>query len=634
MRARIEGNGITRGPAATRALAAGCALIGLLVATVAGAEEPAKRCGGEAPTKICVAFERSPRLPTDDPKTKAVVALWKRIEAPFAALTGRETGLVVLGPEGRYGEGKDAQPFPPAAYICPGAPPVVYVPYTLVDLVLVQKKYPVDFMAFVIGHELGHRANDFSLDGCQLAAFQRPGKGRYEEELADKRSAFFTAIGGYSTRKLAQEDLVSHFLQAEFGLRKYHTEGRKKSVMEALTHFDALESLYQTSVALALSGETQAAARLLSWAEELIRGKGVPLPELLVARALVLMMNAAPNAPWLEKAKLPLDATHLRCAPIYASHTALWDQPDAGAAVRGASDEREAARRALTTARKLLDEAAEMGASPLTIAAGRTCVAFYLGEANVAVAQQKETLKLVPKGAPPTVVGAVASNGALVDFLAAVESKPTPALTDAKALGKWGKQIGKLAKKVQPNVALADLVKRLKALPKRDENPAQMRPKRGCKHKSTADVKKLELPAAQAPEARKLGACPKGWKLAHTLPSLEVATRTGSPTGVTTCVPADGRAGVRWVGVDMPGVTSPPLDELQVRMRIIESTAMALPMLSIWSCMCGDAMQMMGLSDVGEEGYMVACDALGVGMGVVFSDHLGTVKRLVVIDSE
>ncbi|MCO4761399.1 MAG: hypothetical protein KC502_07835, partial [Myxococcales bacterium] len=92
-----------------------------------------KRCNGAAPTHICKAFEAAPKADVNAKTTQAVIAVWKKLEAPFAALTGRSTGMTVLSDKARF----HGKPFPPAAYICPGAPPVVYVPHTLVDRVLV-----------------------------------------------------------------------------------------------------------------------------------------------------------------------------------------------------------------------------------------------------------------------------------------------------------------------------------------------------------------------------------------------------------------------------------------------------------------------------------------------------------------
>ena len=608
-----------------------------VLATAVEAARPAAGSGYQEPAPpMCRFAEKGPRLESADPRTRAIVEVWQRVERPFAALTGRQTALTVLGDAARHGEGEDARPFSPTAFICPGAPPVVYVPYSLVKLVFDDKRYPVAFLAFVIGHELGHRANDFDQGGCGLAAFQRPGQGKNEEELADKRAAFFTAIGGYSTRTLAREDTVGAFLAQEFQVRRFDLQKRKGLMLEALSHFEPLESVYQTSMVLALSGETAAAARLLGWAEELIRSRGVPLPEMLVARALVLMMEAAPQAPWLANAKLPVNASHLRCAPIFAAHTALWEEPEPGAVTRGAGDEQEAARRNLVLARKLLQEAEEMGAGRLTTQAGLACAAFYLGEADVARRHGQEAEKLAPKSAPPAVRLALQANLALVAFLEALDKEPTPPQTDDKALGAWGRKIAARKKSLGAHAQLGAVVDALGKLPKRVPVDAQAGAPR-CVSRTPPSPAPVQLPEAPPPE-RKLGACPAGWRLLHTLPALEVAKQTGSPTGVTTCAlassPTDRVPSMRWVSVDLPGATSPPLEPLRTRMRIVEAGAVALPSLDAFACACGDGMQSMGVSDIGARAFMVACEPYGVGLGVLFAAADGVLQRLAVIDSE
>lgn len=576
-------------------------------------------------------MDAAPRAKDDDPTVKAIVAIWRKIERPFAALTGRETGLVVLAPEARIGQGDEAKAFSPAAYICPGAPPLVYVPDSLIELVLRKKTYPVDFLAFVLGHELGHRANDFSSDGCQLAAFARPGKGKTEEALADRRSAFFIALAGFPTRALARADLVSAFLQQEFGVRQFNIDQRKAAVMDALDQFDAFENMYQVSIALALSGETGSATRLLAWAEDLMRSTGLPIPELLVARALVLMMHAAPDAPWLESAKLPQSAGHLRCAPIFAGHTALWEEPEPAGVVRGAA-ETETARRNLLTARRLLEEAGEMGASPLTVAAGQSCAAFYLGEADVARRQHELAMKALSAKAPEPVKRALAANLALVDFLSAVQSAPpAPPSTDTKAVAKWAQPLAKKRAAFRAHRQLDAYVAALADPKAVVAAPASNLPK--CIGNPSAPAP-LAIPAAKAPNPAKLGACPTGWKQAHTLPKADVAERTGTTTGITTCVPDDGRAGVRWSRVDLPAVTSPVLSALRIAIRMIDASAMELPPLNTWICLCGEGMSYMGVSDLGESGYMVACEPLGVSLGVLYATPDGSVSRLAVLEGE
>ena len=465
-------------------------------------------CKKAAPTRVCQVLDSAPRANPSDAAVVQTIRVFDRLDKPFAALSGRDTGLVVLAESARIGSGPNAKPIPPAAYICPGAPPVVYVPWTLVSLVFEKKKYPEDFMAFVIGHELGHRANDFDLEGCQLAAFQRPGKGVHEEELADKRSAFFTAVAGYSTRAVANQELVGKFLEQEYNIRKFTVEKRKQALLTALKHMDALENLYQVSLAVAFSGDTAAANRLLSWADELVRGRGVPLPELVMVRALALMMHAAPSAPWLAKAKLPVDASHLRCAPIFPSHSALAPKAEAGAEVRAAADVRKAALKALKRAEKLIDEAADLGAPPLTVASARSCLAFYMGDPTTANEHHSNALKLAKK-APKPVIAALKSNGALHGFLADVMKRKAPGGGKSKELARWGKALAKKRKAWGVNPTLAAFVAGLGKLPTVQPPTAPVAPK--CR-------KKPKLVAFQGPAAKGvkgLGQCPAGWTLAQ-----------------------------------------------------------------------------------------------------------------------
>ncbi|MCO4762482.1 MAG: hypothetical protein KC502_13305, partial [Myxococcales bacterium] len=521
------------------------------------------------------------------------------------------------------------KPFPPAAYICPGAPPVVYVPHTLVDRVLVTKKYPEDFLAFVMGHELGHRANDFSSDGCQLAAFQRPGKGRNEESLADARSAFFTSIAGYSTRLLARKDLVSAFLAEEFHVRKFGLNKRRAALSMALSRFEPLEQLYQAGMILALSGETTAATRVMAYGEERIREGGIPVPEMLVGRAMVLMMDAAELAPWQAIAKLPVPHQHLRCAPIFPGHTALAAQPDEAAGVRGAAGARDAARRSLLTARKLLSEAAEMGASPLAVHAAQACVAFYLGEPAIALGHQQRAERVAGKAVPKVVTAALKANRALIGFLTQVVAHPAP--TAPKAQKSWARRIVRGAKKARAHRPLAAMMKRIALLPKRSAFKPPVRKAPKCRGKRRA-LGPLKLPATSEVSGPP-GTCPKGWTLAHSLPSAQVVRRSGTTTGVTTCRRSDS-AGTTWVRVRLPQVMSPPMEAVDMRLRLIDGQKTPLPTFSALACACGEGLERTGITDRGETAWMLSCDALGVEMGLVMVDARGKIVRLVLIDSD
>lgn len=597
-------------------------IVGLPAATAVA------KCTNNTPTQVCRILDAAPRAPAADARVAEVIAVWQRIEPPFAALSGRESGLVVLAESARIGTGAAAKPIPPAAYICPGGPPVVYVPWTLVDLVLVKKKYPIDFLAFVLGHELGHRANDFDPDGCQLAAFARPGKGVHEEELADKRSAFFIAIGGFSTRSVANKDMVGAFLEQEYNIRKFTVDKRKKALLSALANMDALEDLYQASLVLAFSGDVTSASRLLAWADELIRDRGVPVPELLVVRALVLMLQAAPHAPWLGKARLPIDASHLRCAPLFPGNTALYEEPDAGAEVRAAGAEQQAAARALKTARKLLDEAADMGAAPLSIASGRACLAFYDGDADAAVKFNATARALAAKTSPKPVLAALLSNDALFAFLAEATTRPAPADRAPATLKAWAKKFASKTSAMKSHAGAMALVAAIARLPARPAAaPPPSKPK--CA-KGTRPAGKLKLPTAAA-ASDALGACPAGYKLAHTVPSMEVAKRTGTKTGVTTCVPADGGKDHVWVRITLPAVTSPPMEAVSLTMKVMDGRVATLPTGKQLACSC-DEMVGQGTSDRGDKAWMIACAKLGFELGVAFVRPDGTADRLAIIE--
>ena len=371
---------------------------------------------------ICAELDRAARAaraPASDPLLAKAERVWARVAGPFAALTGRGTTLAVLAREARFGTG--AKPFPPVAYVCAGAPPIVYVPHTLLELVYETGRYPEDFLAFVLGHELGHRAVDLSREGCPLGAFQ--GGTGDREARADGRSAFLTAIAGFSTRRVASEELVTRFLQGELALRGATTDRRRAALTAALNGFDAWERLYRTGTDLVLAGELDLAQRLLGWADALMRSEGVPLAEIAVARALVLLSQAAPWAPWMARMRLPVNAAHLRCLTISPAHTALWDRSPARKP-RGPGSLEDAARALVVEARRLLGQGRALGASRLVLAGAEGCAALYLGDHGAAREAFKTARRLAGAGSGASVASALDANLALVELLAWTEAHP------------------------------------------------------------------------------------------------------------------------------------------------------------------------------------------------------------------
>ncbi|TNF35796.1 MAG: hypothetical protein EP329_05860, partial [Deltaproteobacteria bacterium] len=475
------------------------------VAHAGEGDEPHCGDGKRAPIpRVCGQFEAAPKLTADDPMAQRVLAVWRRVAPAVEALSGRQSSIAVLAPDARMANGKA---FPPTAYICPGAPPTVYVPNTLVAKVFgPDASYPEDFMGFVLGHELGHRINDFTPDGCQLGAFERPGRGIREESLADFRGAFFAAIGGYSTRSLARDATVSDFLKQEFQVREPTVKDRAGALKNALDEFDAYEGLYDAAVALTFAGELDTAKRLLGWADELIDGRGVPLPELKVVRALALMMGAAADAPWQDGlAATSLPISHLRCQAVLPAHTALWEEPGGGV-VRGPDEARERARRDLELAKRLLEKAGELGASKLVTDSGLACAAFYLGDVGDAQRYARRAERRLTPRSPQAVRDALAANASLIAFGAWTAEHPAPGRAEAKEATAWAAALKKQRRAFASHAVLGETLDLLALY------PVTPRPKRRRARPVACEGKGPEatpLPAAVAVRGG-VGECPAG----------------------------------------------------------------------------------------------------------------------------
>lgn len=555
------------------------------------------------PPGVCGVLEKAPRA--ESAAVKKVVEIWKRLEAPFRALSGRESALVVLSTEARIGEGDNAKPLPPAAFICPGAPPTVYVPGSLLALIGDNDptKYPDDFLAFVIGHELGHRMNDLTPDGCQLAAFQRPGKGVQEEELADARSAFFITSAGFSASRVARDDMVSRFLEAEYALGREDSKGRRAALLGALSRFDGYEALYQAALSVAMTGEMEAADRLLSWADELVQSHGVPLPELRVVRAITRINRAAEMAPWLAELGLPVGIDQLRCTPLHPGHSGLWEEP--GPQVRGPDIER--GRKLLKEALVLLAEAEARGATPFTVAAARTCASLYLADAGAAAQEQARAESSLPASANAAIKTALADNRALVSFLSFARKQPAPSIDDTDGLQKWTDE---LAAAVGGSGAPAGLAAVLTAL--RDPDSFRATPA-GDAPPCSAAKPKPPASFAALPTPGNHGQCPNGFRLAHALPSLDAAQQTGSQQGITVCRPSQGDGEL--VTVRLAATTEPRLQALE-RTMLSSRPPAALRELGAWACHCA-SVERQGVSDRGEAVYRVDCPSLKLERGVL-----------------
>ncbi len=606
------------------ALLTGSLLVGALASPAAAHDAPLT-CADTGPTPpvgLCAALSRTPRAPADHPQVARTVATWQRLYAPFLAMTDRDTALAVLAPDAQLG----GKPIAPSAYICAGAPPTVYVPWSLVDLVA-SGAYPDDFMAFVLGHELGHRINDITPDGCELQTFQRPGGGRLEEELADKRAAFFIAAAGFSTRRIASEDLVTRFLAAEYDVRPQDSASRKHMLLDALGQFDAWEHLYQLSLALALSTTGHAPARLLAWADEAITRGGVPLPEVKLARALALMAAAAPHAPWRDRVRAPGLAGELRCGAIFPAHSAFAVAPPARR-VRAAGLGFEQAEQLLRQARRLLEEARDWGAPPLAVASAQACVSFYLGEPSDARRFHQAAARLAPRRAPRPVTQALADTAGLIELLAFLQTDPAPASTDAPASAAWAARVRAAASRFGAAHDVLTYVAALQRYPDPAPPAAPPRDAPQCRNADAARVAAAAVPARpQVPGD--LGACPAGWTLAHTVPDLAAPGVTPASAGVTTCLPPAGQPAARLSHVRLPETTSPAMAEVDTTLLSLAAPPKPLASLDAWACLC-PALTPRGTSDDGLVAWAATCPAQPFRGALLFATAKGRVQRLVV----
>ncbi len=553
-----------------------CALALVPALAVGPALADGLRCAdlGKAPgpstTGLCAALAAAPRLGSHAHAERAV-GVWRRVYGPMAALTGRDAALTLLGPDARLPGGRE---LPPTAVVCPGAPPAVYVPWSLLERVYgPEAGYPEDFLAFVLGHELGHRVNDITDDGCELAAFQRPGQGRADEALADHRGAFFAAAGGFSARAVARDDLVTAFLDVEFKVRGHAAEVRKAALSKALERFDAYEHLYQTALAFAFGASRDTALRLLAWADELVSAHGVPLPELTLVRGLVALMAAAPDAPvW---AGLDARLATLRCEPVFPAHSAFWDGPRK---VRRAAGRGE---QLLAEARRHLERAQDLGANDAVVHSGLGCVALYRGDAAEARRRFTRASTWLTAPAPRE---ALDKNTALLSFLEEVRRSPPPGPADLAGRAAWARRLAAAAPELTARPELGAALAVLQRPPSSATPPA---PQPTCGARAAAP---LVLASAGV-------ACPPGMARRHVLPE-------DSPTPVVTaCSDPTGREWQTWVS--LPATTEPAYHEERVVLHERRRPDGAAASLEAWRCACG--LEPRGAADSGGRVSLARC---------------------------
>ena len=615
-------HGVTRRRSGTLLASVAGALAVVVVLLMGGGRAQAADLCGEA---LCVA---QPEAPPDDPLSALAAGVWSHVYGVYFAATGRSTEFHVLGPEANLADGK---PFPPHAFICSAPPtqgstapgiPKLFVTWPLVELADRDKLYDVDFLALVIGHELGHRSGDFDWEG-RLTTKQG---STAIEARADLRGAFFAAAGGYSTRRVACDAALDLFLNIEAGVSASARAERKAKLAEALAAFDVYESLYDAASAWVFWDSTEA-EKLLAWIDEHLTKQATPIPEFKILLAQALMTNAIDDGPWASRAR-PTDLIPSSpCVPIFAEHTAFWDQV-ADPIAKPGDPSRDAAEK-LQRAAKLLQQAEAEGASALVTSGTLACVHAYLGDTKAAKRQLDRATGLVPATASAALGHAIAADRAFVAWLDWMDQNPAPP-ESAKPADRagWGKRLQSAKAAFAANATITAWIGRLRGFPNHPPAPANasvVEVGAPVCEKSKAVGGMTRVPPM--PPIPRSGGCPCGWTELHFLPDHGEKAPAGS--GVRTCVPAGWAVGMRYVELGLlfwyPAKLS--METFSRRLMSIDRPDGALANLQTWRERCGQAgLAFRSVSERGVRLYAGNCPALGASAVVIAADQCRVVR--------
>ncbi len=548
------------------------------------------------------------------PSSALVTDVWARVNGAFSALTGRATELVVL-PAGA--KKSDGQAFAATAFVCPakaiGETPRLYVSWPLIDKAQANKLYDTDFVALVIGHELGHRARDLTFEGLR----QTKDGGPTIEARADAHGAFFAAIAGYSTRRLACDSALDTFLDVEAHVGESVRAERRKQLAQALLAFDVYESLYEASAGLAF-WDSKTARALLTWVDQRLGQDFTPIPEFKILLGLSILMDVASEAPWTELVRVPgAPNNHLRCTPVFPQHTALWDE------VLFTNDEPAGPSRDLGSDLKVaighLNDALSLGASPLAAHSALSCAHAYLGDTKKAKGALDQAITAAA-GRPAALQSALAGNQAFIAWIDWMRTSKIPAKTDVDAdKKKWADGLRKARSSWTTSPSITAWVDSLASYPAPPSAPKP--PTLQCKAEPPASTSGWSrLPTC--PDAPKAGGCPCGWLELHHLG--DPLTSNNPDDGVRTCVPGGWGTGLRWIDVYLP------LPDITSRVMIVDAfDGGPLTNLRTWQKHC-KPFEVRGTSDRGETTYAALCPELNAPQVILQANDCRVTRAIVI----
>ncbi|MGC4120197.1 MAG: hypothetical protein QM765_37570 [Myxococcales bacterium] len=322
--------------------------------------------------------------------------------------------------------------------ICPAtelSPPIIYVPAPFLDCVYARDGegpkpglFATDsdsdaFVAFVVGHELGHRIEHLDKSG-QGVAKGLSSDGNVIEIQADARGLFFATAAGYRMKELARRDPLKEIFgdHPEFKVRHEDLVGLFEEFGEYARRFEA-------AMALSYLGRHRAAQYALAALDERLAqsdklpkitaseaGKGLSLPEIRLARATADLLEARPRqaeCQLLLPGRLPLGEPEVRGPKMRT-----WGE-------------------ALLEARTFVDEA-EAAAGPTPVSQVlRSCIAYYEGNESEA----KASLAWVRANAKsPAALQVAQWDEALLEPLSRRASLAPRSLERAPGARRWGRR--------------------------------------------------------------------------------------------------------------------------------------------------------------------------------------------------
>lgn len=519
--------------------------------------------------------------------------------------------LKVIGPGSSEPEASEIDKA--GSLICPGPPVTILLPSkTIRDALAIGGP---DFLAFIMAHELGHRASAMTEKGDRLlkekelqsryARLGIRGNDRYSdfEKMADYRAAFYAGLAGYNMANLAKQNVVDFYLSMvpvppeHSKKQKEQREDRARSLMQAFQDFDAITGVYQTAILMLVSGDVEPAVILLEWLNGQLKMRDVHLPEVKLAHALALMARASYDSPWLIDA--PEAFRQHVCTPVFPLWPAMHMQMERGGilgSLRGGRT-KEDVKEELETALGLLNEAEKLGLPLLVVTSARACAYLYLGDLAKARNEQREAERLAREAALKPVLETLLANRALIDCV------PKPGSRTA-----WER-------------ATACILQKNKRLAEKGPKMASVKPS------ATGWPKGLGVP--KVPEFPDLmGQCPTGYALKFSLPDKEAAEEMQSRYGVTGCV-MDGRPDVRTIHIRTMASDRPPSSAVDRTLLVVEDLSDEAKQIDTWQHAC--TVEERGMTDQGLTVYRGSCNFTGSPETVVLlGNSKGNVKALII----